>query len=101
MPHGRVGRTGLGLRAMWPTALQLSLLRQSTLSQVPWPANRAMAGSAAPALAALSLLPVNFYIASPAASPGSFSPVAGLWTAAQGGGTGPSVGLCRLAVSGR
>src|SRR3954462_6065183 len=86
MPHGGLRWTGLWLRAMWRAAVQLSLVRQSALSQVSWPANRAMAGTAAGPPFTLPLLPADVYAAFGVARPGPFSPEAPLRIAAQRSG---------------
>src|SRR5579859_1047443 len=85
MPHGGTGWTGVRLHGLRQTAIQLSLLRQSALPQVPWPANRAMAATAAWPFIALPLLPADLHVAFGAARPGPLPSKAALRLAAQYG----------------
>src|ERR1043166_7719405 len=63
MSHARFGRTVVSLRPLWGRTLQLSFLRQPALPQVPWPANRDLAGATTLPALALPLLPADLHTA--------------------------------------
>ncbi len=101
MPHPGAGWPGLWLRALRRAALQLSLLRQPALPQMPRPADRAMVAEAARPAAALSLLPGDFYPARRVARPGPLSTKDCLQPAAGRRRPQPAKTLRRPAVDGR
>src|SRR5882724_221944 len=76
MSHARFGRTVVSMRPLWGRTLQLSFLRQPALSQVPWPANRGLAGATTLPALALPLLPADLHTACGVAPTGS-SPAEG------------------------
>src|SRR5882724_6856489 len=76
MSHARFGRTVVSMRPLLGRTLQLSFLWQPALSQVPWPANRDLAGATTLPALALPLLPADLHTACGVAPTGS-SPAEG------------------------
>src|SRR5260370_28494829 len=100
MPHARVGRTVVWMRPLWGRSLQLSFLRQPALPQVPWPADRSLAGATTLPALALRLLPVDLHTACGVAPTGSSPAEGALRIVAQVCGRQPAKTLSRSSMVG-
>src|SRR5882724_11796 len=100
MSHARFGRTVVSMRPLWGRTLQLSFLRQPALPQVPWPANRDLAGATTLPAVALPLLPVDLHTACGVAPTGSSPAEGALWIVAPVCGQKPAKTLPRSPMVG-